>query len=157
MYIKIPPILIKHLARGCCLLLTPMISSAGTSSPIDLGPIFLIIAGFALLVVGFSVYLIAKMFRGRLRFSAILVVLAAWGLLYESKLGAPGRAAQAEQSERMQANDQCNGDLIALNLMPNGGFFEVDGFLDEVAALRKRHLLTLFTQRNEVAPEKRTP
>lgn len=142
------PIPINHLAGGCCVLLTPMLTWAGTSSPIDLGPILLIIVGFALLVVALSIYLTAKIFSGRLRLPAIFVVLAAWGLLYESKLGAPGRAAQEKQNARMQANTQCEADLIALSQTPNGGFFEVDGFLDEAGALRKRHILTLFAHRN---------
>jgi hypothetical protein len=148
MHLKILQIQIKHLAGGWCLLLTPMLTWAGTSSPIDLGPIFLIVVGLVLLVVAFSIYLTANIFSGRLRLPSILVVLAAWGWLYESKLGAPGREAEAEQTARMQANAQCNEDLIALNQMPNGGLFEVDGFLDEVAALRQRHILTLFTHRN---------
>lgn len=129
-------------------MLAPMLTWAGTSSPIDLGPILLIIVGFVLLVVALSIYIVAKIFRGRLRLPAILVVLAAWGLLYESNLGAPGRAAQVKQNERMEANAQCEADLIALSQTSHGGFFEVDGFLDEVAALRLRHILTLFTQRN---------
>jgi hypothetical protein len=144
---KLFPIPFKHLFGGWCLLLAPMLTWAGTSSPIDLGPILLIIVGFALLVVALSIYLVAKMFRGRLRLPAILVVLAAWGLVYELQLGGPGRESQARHNERMQANTQCNEDLIALSQTANGGFFEVDGFLDEVAALRKRHILTLFTHR----------
>lgn len=148
MRIEVFPIPIKHLSVGWCLLLSPMLTSAGTSSPIDLGPIFLIIVGLALLVVALSIYLTATIFSAWLRLPAILVVLAAWGFLYESKLGAPGRAAEAKQSERIKANAQCKEDLITLSQMPNGGLFEVDGFLDEVAALRTRHILTLFTHKN---------
>lgn len=101
------------------------------------------LVGLIVIAVLASVALPLFTLKGKARAIALLAVAIFWTGLGWEKVVQPNRVRQQEIDSRTTAYSLCRAGLRSL---PNA--FQVDGFLDGGAAIRKQSILSLFGERN---------